>query len=175
MDLLDVEQEKSCEYYTSYLSSVRSLIAVFDATIYKDDFIMLPGYEIIEKKHKNIKFLTAMDANTDLSRQKTRKFPGLGPSVFKIDFAKLFPDIYGKEQDQIASATSLAGSEQAVTVENEIATEVEIENTAHHKAVVRARNENYQKFKTRFEQSLQDIMQKFDDLRKEEHRFQNYW
>jgi hypothetical protein len=55
---------------------------------------MLPGDEIIEKKHKNIKFLTAMDANTDLSRQKTRKFPGLGPSVFKIDFAKLFPEIY---------------------------------------------------------------------------------
>jgi len=106
---------------------------------------MLPGDEIIEKKHKNIKFLTAMDIGSDLSRQKTRKFPGLGPSVFKIDFAKLFPEIYGaqKEQDQLASATSFTGSEQAVTVENEIATEVEIENTAHHKAVVRARNENY--------------------------------
>jgi len=36
-------------------------------------------------------------------------------------------------------------------VENEIATELEVANTAHHKAVVRARNENYTKFKVRFE------------------------
>jgi len=58
---------------------------------------MLPGDEIVEKKHKNVKFLTAMDQNTDLSRQKTRKFPGLNDPVFKVDFAKLFPDSVGKE------------------------------------------------------------------------------
>lgn len=44
------------------LNNIRCMIAVFDATIYKDDFIMLPGDEVIEKKHMNIKFLTAMDS-----------------------------------------------------------------------------------------------------------------
>jgi len=91
---------------------VRGLIAIFDATIYKDDFIMLPGDEIVEKKHKNVKFLTAMDANTDLSRQKTRKFPGLGDPVFKVDFAKLFPESVGKDMDLLASTPSLPGDEQ---------------------------------------------------------------
>lgn len=51
---------------------------------------MLPGDEIVEKKHKNIKHLMAMDANTDLSKRATRKFPGLGPSIFQVDFEKQF-------------------------------------------------------------------------------------
>lgn len=68
MDLLDIEQDNSKLFYTAYLSSVRCLIAIYDATIYKNDFIMLPGDEITEKKHKNIKFLTAMDGGGDLSR-----------------------------------------------------------------------------------------------------------
>jgi len=45
------------------LSNIRAFVAIFDATIYKDDFIMLPGDEITEKKHMNIKFLTAMDGD----------------------------------------------------------------------------------------------------------------
>ena len=53
-----------------------------------------------------------MDANTDLSRQKTRKFPGLGDPIFKVDFAKLFPESVGKDQDQLASTTSLPGGEE---------------------------------------------------------------
>ncbi len=49
---------------------------------------MLPGDEIVEKKHKNIKHLMAMSLNTDLSKSKTRKFPGLGANIFKVDFEK---------------------------------------------------------------------------------------
>jgi hypothetical protein len=59
--------------------------------------------------------------------------------------------------------------------ENEIATEIEVENTAHHKAIVRGRDANYVKFKTRFENSINEIMGKFDSLRKEEARFNEYW
>lgn len=57
---------------------------------------MLPGDEIVEKKHKNIKHLMAMEMNIDLSSRATRKFPGLGQLVFKINFEKLFPETYGK-------------------------------------------------------------------------------
>jgi len=138
------------------LNNIRSLIAIFDATIYKDDFIMLPGDEVVEKKHKNVKFLTAMDNGTDLGLQKTRKFPGLGAPVFKIDFQALFPEAYGdvgEKKDPILPVVSSGASLPDVPkiVENEIATELEVANTAHHKAVVRARNENYTKFKVRFE------------------------
>jgi len=40
--------------------------------------------------------------------------------------------------------------EGAEGVQNEIACEVEIQNTHHHKAIIRARNENYAVFKSRF-------------------------
>jgi hypothetical protein len=56
---------------------------------------MLPGDEIVEKKHKNIKHLIAMDRGTDISHRDTRAFPGLGASIFKIDFTKLSPEAYG--------------------------------------------------------------------------------
>jgi len=61
---------------------VRALIKLFDGLVYREDFIMLPGDEIVEKKHKNIKLLTAAAQNTDLSKRPTRKWPGLGPNIF---------------------------------------------------------------------------------------------
>jgi len=39
---------------------------------------MLPGDEIVEKKHANIKMLTAQMESADLSKRKMRKWPGLG-------------------------------------------------------------------------------------------------
>ena len=90
MELLEIEQDLSTQFHTAYLNNTRSLIKLFDAIIYKEHFIMLPGDEIVEKKHKNIKHLMAMDANTDLSKRATRKFPGLGPSIFQVDFEKQF-------------------------------------------------------------------------------------
>ena len=39
-----------------------------------------------------------MERNEDLSRRETRSFQGLGQNIFKIDFAKLFPDVYGSMQ-----------------------------------------------------------------------------
>ena len=90
MELLEIEQNISTMFYTTYLNNTRAMIKLFDAIIYKDHFIMLPGDEIVEKKHKNIKHLMAMDANTDLSKRATRKFPGLGQPIFQVDFEKQF-------------------------------------------------------------------------------------
>lgn len=78
---------------------------------------MLPGDEVIEKKHKNVKHLIAMERNEDLSRRETRSFPGLGPSVFKVDFAKLFPDMYGAQpEDQNVSGMTLNTTTDASVV-----------------------------------------------------------
>ena len=57
--LLDIEQEQSLEFYNAYLNNMRCLVKIYDCLLYKEDFIMLPGDEIIEKKHQNIKVLTA--------------------------------------------------------------------------------------------------------------------
>ena len=67
---------------------------LYNNVIYKEHFILLPGDEIVEKKHKNIKHLMAMERNEDLSRRDTRSFPGLGACVFKIDLSKLSPEAY---------------------------------------------------------------------------------
>jgi hypothetical protein len=53
--------------------------------------------------------------------------------------------------------------------------EVELLNTPHHKSIIKARNENYDKFKQRFLHSIKDIMHRFDEDRKEELRFNSYW
>ena len=64
---------------------------------------MLPGDEIVEKKHKNIKHLMAMERNEDLSRREMRAFPGLGACNFKIDFGKLSPEAYAAPADSGAT------------------------------------------------------------------------
>ncbi len=102
MELLEIEQNISVMFYTTYLNNTRALIKLFDAIIYKEHFIMLPGDEIVEKKHKNIKHLMAMDANTDLSKRATRKFAGLGQPIFQVDFEKQFEayrNIEGADED----------------------------------------------------------------------------
>ena len=59
LNLLTLEEEKSQVFYTAYLNNLRALIAMFDKLVPRTSFIMLPGDEIIEKKHANIKILTA--------------------------------------------------------------------------------------------------------------------
>ena len=53
---------------------------------------MLPGDEIVEKKHANIKILTAQMESADLSKKLTRKWPGLGANVFEVDYGELFEE-----------------------------------------------------------------------------------
>ena len=83
------------------MNNMRSLISVFDKLLPKTVFIQLPGDEIIEKKHGNIKMLTAAKESADLSKRTTRKWPGLGPNVFEIDYGKL-SDAYKKEDAEEA-------------------------------------------------------------------------
>lgn len=92
IDLFDIEQNTSLQFYAAYLSNVRALILLYNNVIYKENFIMLPGDEITEKKHKNVRHLMAMERNDDMSRREMRSFPGCGVCVFKIDFSKLTAD-----------------------------------------------------------------------------------
>ena len=106
MNLLEVEENYGKQFYTEYLNNIRALILVFDKILPKHYFIQLPGDEIVEKKHANIKKLTAAKTNTDLSRKTTKKWPGLGPNVFLVDYASLFDNYkeFKTEGDQ-AQAT----------------------------------------------------------------------
>lgn len=170
VQLLTVEEEYSQQYFTAYLNNVRALIKIFDSLLPKSAFIMLPGDEIIEKKHANIKMLTAQMQSADLSKRKTRKWPGLGEPPFKVDYEKLFPQ-YKAEGEEVPPANPPAGDEKS----NEITAEIEVQNSDQHKMIIKARNEFYLAFKSRFEQSIQDIMSQYDEYRKEEHRFSDYW
>ena len=97
----------------------------------------------------------------------TRKWPGLGPSVFEIDFAVLF--------DQYKDYKDPAEVPQQPPTTNELSGEIDIANTEHHKHIVKARNEYYNNFKLRFESNIKSTVERFDSLRKEEIRFNNYW
>ena len=72
------------------MNNLRGLIRLFDCLFYREDFIQLPGDEIVEKKHANIKTLTAQLQKQETGKRITRKWPGLGPSPFDIDLATLF-------------------------------------------------------------------------------------
>lgn len=138
INLLDIEQDQSQNFYVAYLNNVRALIKLFDGLVYREDFIMLPGDEIVEKKHKNIKLLTAAAQNTDLSKRPTRKWPGLGPNIFKVDFSQFeeYKNI-GMEGDEAQNRPNSGTVQPAEIAQNEINTEVEVQNTPHHKAIVK--------------------------------------
>jgi hypothetical protein len=68
------------------LNTVRAFIKAYSGLLYKEDFIMLPGDEIVEKKHMNIKQLTALADGNDLAKKPQRSWPGLGKHPFEIDY-----------------------------------------------------------------------------------------
>ena len=164
LDLLTIEEEQSKMFYTAYLNNIRALITIFDKLLPKTFFIMLPGDEIVEKKHANIKILTAQMESADLSKKLTRKWPGLGSNVFEVDYGSLFDEYKEFKNDEERNESSLSNPPPAATggkgqpvVEdrglngvNQIVVEIEVKNTDHHKAIVKARNEYYNNFKTRF-------------------------
>jgi len=132
--------------------------------LYKEDFILLPGDEIVEKKHANIKTLTAQAQKADVGKRPTRKWPGLGQSVFEIDFASISESFKDFKDDVPPAVTS-----------NELSSDIDVGNTDHHKQIIKARNEYYSSFKSRFEGSVKELISRFDSLRKEEIRFNQYW
>ena len=95
--------------------------------------------------------------SADLSKRTTRKWPGLGPNVFIVDYGALFEDFKefmdDEEDAQEANAPPTQpppakgkGAEAEApkkddAKDNEISTEVEVQNTDHHKAIIKARNE----------------------------------
>ena len=105
LDLLDMEQEQGLTFYTAYLNNLKVLIKLYDCVLYREHFISLPGDEVIQKKHLNVKYLMAMERNEDIGKQETRTWPGLGKCVFLIDYEKLLPDSRPSTMESIRSRT----------------------------------------------------------------------
>jgi hypothetical protein len=105
----------------------------------------------------------------DMSKRVTRKWPGLGPCIFEIDYENLFEAYKAKDEDRPTSAP------MPEVKNNELTAEVEVTNTDHHKSIVKNRNEYYTSFKTRFSKSIHTIMTSFDALRVDEQAFNQYW
>ena len=99
-----------------------------------------------------------------MGKRATRKWPGLGGSVFEIDFAALSESFKDFKEEAVPA-----------TVNNELSAEIEVGNTDHHKQIIKARNEHYNAYKSRFEKSVKELITRFDALRKEEIRFNQYW
>ena len=99
ISLLEIEENNSRDFYIAYLNNMRAIISILDKLLPKSCFIQLPGDEIIEKKHGNIKMLTAAMESADLSKRTKRSWPGLGANVFEIDYGAM-NEAYKKENEE---------------------------------------------------------------------------
>jgi hypothetical protein len=101
-----------------------------------------------------------------VGKRATRKWPGQGASVFEIDFASLSESFKDFKDEAVVPAGATP---------NELSSDIDVGNTDHHKQIIKARNEYYTSFKGRFEGSVKELISRFDSLRKEELRFNQYW
>lgn len=53
--------------------------------------------------------------------------------------------------------------------------DIEIENTPHHKAIIKNRDEHYNRFVDRFKKNFDRVMKKYDAIRDEEENYNDYW
>jgi len=186
MKLVDLEGEKSKEFHVAYINNLRCLLKLYNSLVYKEHYIKLPGDEIVEKKKLNIKVLTAKYNGQDLSTKPKRKWKGLGPNPLVVDLTKYesFAEFQKPEPPKVEEEKAgkpagkdagKKGAEEEAPKVNELSDDIEIENTVHHKMIIKNRNEYYTKFAERFKASIDRIMKKYDGIREEEENFNDYW
>lgn len=187
MKLLDYELDKSKEFHIVWLNNLRCLLRLYNSLVYKEHFIKLPGDEIVEKKKLNYQVLTAKFNGFDLSTKPKRKWKGLGPNPFIVDITKYdnYSDFSKPEAPKVQEEAEKPkpagkdagkkGVEEEAPKINELSDDIEIENTIHHKMIIKNRNEYYTKFTERFKASFDRIMKKYDGIRDEEENFNDYW
>ena len=142
---------------------------------------------LLRRNKLNFQVLTAKFHGSDLSTKPKRKWKGLGPNPFIVDISKY--DNYSEfSKPEVPKAAEEAekpkapvkdagkkGVEEEAPKVNELSDDIEIENTVHHKMIIKNRNEYYTKFTERFKASFDRIMKKYDGIREEEENFNDYW
>ena len=124
--------------------------------------------------------------SADMSKKSTRKWEGLGPNVFDVDYGSMFEEYkeFKNEEEDRATTPAMVPPPakgqpvpevNTINTLNQISKEVEVKNTDFHKSIIKARNEYYSTFKTRFESSIQGVMKNYNEYRAEEVAFNNYW
>ncbi len=162
---------------------------MYASLYHKGHFILLPGDEVSEKKHKNVKALyKEKNKMGDPAKKHVRIWKGFGKNPFNVDlfalasYAGLKPEGWQPEEKS-DTPTPPAPKEQkkgqpkqaAQPDSDEMLQESETPNTLHHKALMRSRTEIFRRYVEKFQHNYEGVMEYYDEQRLEENKHQLNW
>ena len=170
--LLSLLQAHAKDYMHTILNTTSAGLSIYSSLLFNEDYVLLPGDDISEKKHLNVKNLMVQKEKEGgyverTNRSTKEKWKGLLKAAFDIDFAAR------KEykKDHLAPEEKKAeGGEGSL-----FTSEIETIKTVYHKAMIKQRDESFKRFKTFFDAKLNKYFEVYDSHRLAEHKFKESW
>ena len=169
-----------------YLNNLKALLKIYASLYNKGHFILLPGDEVSEKKHKNVKALyKEKNKMGDPNKKHIRVWKGFVKNPFNVDLFNL-PNYAGLKPEgwappEFKSETpppapkdpkkSQAKQPAAAADTDEMLNESETPNTIHHKTLMRSRTEIFKRYVEKFQHNYEMIIEFYDEQRLEENKY----
>jgi len=168
--LLTIVRNHAKTYMNTLLNTTAAGLQIYSSLLFNDDFIMLPGDDISEKKHLNIKNLMVQKEKEGGYVEKTnrgtiQKWKGLPKMSFEIDF--LSKPEYKKPDAPV--------EEKKENPEIIMTDEIESIKTTYHKAIIKQRDESFKRFKAQFDEKVSKYFAIYDMHRSAEYKFKESW
>ena len=166
--LLTALRSNSQKYFATLLNTTHSGLLIYSSMLFNDDFILLPGDDVSEKKHLNVKNLMVQREKEGGYVERTNrglmeKWKGLPKAAFEIDFT-VRPE-YKKPES----------TEEEKKAEEGMTEPVESIKTSYHKILVKQRDESFKRFKLFFDEKLNKYFAVYDANRTAEYKFKESW
>ena len=167
--LLECLRVDSKKYFLTVLNTTSSNIYIYSALFFHEDFILLPGDDVSEKKHLNIKNLMVQREKEGGYVERTNrglleKWKGLPKKAFEVDFTNR-PEF--KKEDKQEEEKKEPGEENTEAIESI--------KTSYHKILIKQRDESFKRFKLFFDEKLKKYFAVYDAHRVAELKFKESW
>ncbi len=171
--LLDILRSNAQKYFRTVLNTTHAGLTIYSSLLFNDDFILLPGDDVSEKKHLNIKNLMVQHEKEGgyverTNRGTVEKWKGLPKGAFDVDFASR-PE-YKKPVPE-----GEAPPEEKKHDESSLTDPIESIKTGYHKMLIKQRDESFKRFKTFFDERLGRYFATYDGHRTAEFKFKESW
>ena len=169
--LIGILKTNSQKFFMSILNNTKADIQIYSSLLFNEDYILLPGDDVSQKKHLNIKNLVVQREKEGgyverTNRGATEKWRGLPKAAFEIDYSS---------RPEFKKPENPASPPEEKKHEVEMTEEIQSIKTSYHKAMVKQRDESFKRFKAFFDERIAKYFATYDAHRVAEYKFKESW
>jgi len=185
-------EENSEVYMKKVLNTTKADLVIYSSLLFHEDFMVLPGDDIAEKKHMNIKKLMIQKEKGGYIESNNRgaleKWKGLPKKAFKIDYQSLpeykiedaeseqiIEEVKKEVKKEIKKDAKKESKKEEPEEDPNFTEELKSIKTIYHRALIKQRNESFKNFKNLFDEKVNKYFTLYNSHRTPEYKFKESW